>query len=107
MECKEFEKRIPDFIKRRMNYVTLKAFAEHVEECPKCEEELTIQFLIDEGLVRLEEGSAFDLKHELRIRMAEAEKKIRRHDFMISVGTVFEYIIMIGIAAVIINIIIS
>ena len=101
MECKEFEKKISDFIKRKMDYVTLKSFAEHVEKCPKCKEELTIQFLIDEGLVRLEEGSAFDLNHELRVRMAEAKKKIHRHDRVISAGVVFEYAVMLGIAVVI------
>ena len=99
MECIEFEKRIPDFIKRKLDYVTLKAFAEHVEKCPKCKEELTIQFLIDEGLVRLEEGNAFDLNYELRVRMAEARKKIRRHDRVISAGVVAQYAVMLGIAA--------
>ena len=66
MECKEFEKRIPDFIKKKLDYITLKSFAEHVESCSKCREELTIQFLIDEGLIRLEEGNAFDLYSPLK-----------------------------------------
>lgn len=105
MECKEVEKQIPDFIGKKMDYVALKEFAEHVENCPKCKEELTIQFLIDEGLVRLEEGSAFDLNHELWVRMNEAGKKIRRNDLVINVGTVFEYIVMAAIAAVVISII--
>lgn len=107
MECKEFEKRIPDFIKRKLDYVTLKEFSEHIEVCPKCEEELTIQFLIDEGLVRLEEGSAFDLKHELWGRMNEAEKKIRHHDRMIVIGTIFEYLVMALVAGIIVSIILG
>ena len=105
MECKDFEKQIPDFIAKKLDYVALKAFAEHMERCPKCEEELTIQFLIDEGLVRLEEGSAFDLKHELWARMNEAEKKIRRNDRVVTIGVVFEYLVMAAIAAVVISII--
>ena len=105
MECKEFEKQIPDFIGKKLDYVALKAFAEHVESCPKCGEELTIQFLIDEGLVRLEEGSAFDLKTELWTRMNEAEKKIRRNDRIVVIGAVFEYIAMAAVAAVVISII--
>lgn len=99
MECKEFEKRILDFIKRKMDYITLKSFAEHMEKCPKCKDELTIQFLIEEGLVRLEEGSAFDLNRELRIRMMEAKRKIHRHDRAISFGVVLEYAVMLGVAA--------
>ncbi len=105
MECKEFEKRIPDFIKKRLDYVTLKSFAEHVEVCPKCREELTIQFLIDEGLARLEEGSAFDLSNELRKRINEAEKKIQRNDRVIKGGVLLEYVAMAVIAAVIFTII--
>lgn len=106
MECKEYEKRIPGFIKRKLDYVTLKAFTEHLKSCSKCREELTIQFLIDEGLLRLEEGSAFDLNYELRMRMQEAEKKIQRNDLVITVGTVFEYIIMAAIAVIVIGIIV-
>ena len=105
MECKVFEKRIPDFINRKLDYVTLKSFVEHMESCPKCKEELTIQFLIEEGLVRLEEGSAFDLKEELRIRMEDASRKIRRHDCMVRIGAVFEYFVMLGMICVVIGII--
>ena len=96
MDCKTFESLIPDFIGRKMDYLTLKAFRKHMRECKKCKEELTIKFLIDEGLVRLEEGDAFDLSLEMRNRIEEAEKKIHRHDFYIRVGAVFEYIVMIG-----------
>ena len=105
MECKEIEKQIPDFIAKKLDYVSLKAFAEHVESCPKCEEELTIRVLIDEGLVRLEEGSAFDLKYELWTRMNEAEIKIRQNDRVITMGTILEYIVMLAVAAVVISII--
>jgi len=98
MECKVFEKRIPDFLGRRLDYVTLKSFLDHMEQCPACKEEVTIQFLMEEGLVRLEEGSAFDLKKELAARLEEASKKIRRHDIMVRIGAVFEYFVMLGIA---------
>jgi len=95
MDCKEFEKRIPDFIGRRLDYITLKGFMKHMEICSGCKEELTIQFLMEEGLVRLEEGSAFDLKYELRVRAEEAIRKIERHDRFVRIGSVLEYIIML------------
>lgn len=107
MECKEFEKQISDFIKRKLDYVTLKEFMRHIKECPKCEEELTIQFLIEEGLVRLEEGSAFDLQHELRTWIIDAKRQIRRHDLTITIGTVIEYMVMFGVLVVIAMIIFS
>lgn len=101
MDCREFEKQIPLFIGKKQDYLTLKAFRKHMRECRSCKEELTIKFLIDEGLVRLEEGRAFDLNLEMRNHVEDAEKKIRRHDFYIRVGAVFEYIVMIGVAAVV------
>ena len=31
-----------------------------MQECPGCKEELVIQFLVTEGMQRLEDGDAFD-----------------------------------------------
>ena len=45
-------------------------------------EELTIQFLVLEGLSRLEAGNVFDLKNELDFRMDEAEHALWRRENM-------------------------
>lgn len=105
MECKEFQKLIPDFIHKKMDYVTAKRFVAHFDQCPDCKEELNIQFLIDEGLIRLEEGSAFDLQKEMRDMLEAAEKKIHFHDRFITIGKVIETVSMLGIAAVVLTII--
>ena len=44
MDCKQFEKLIPDFIARKLDYPALKKFYEHMEQCADCEEELTSSF---------------------------------------------------------------
>ena len=54
MNCKEFEKNIPDFISGKLDFLTLQEFGEHMEKCPGCKEELVIQFLVTEGMQRLE-----------------------------------------------------
>ena len=54
MNCKEFEKNIPDFIAGKLDFQTLQEFGEHMRECPGCKEELVIQFLVTEGMQRLE-----------------------------------------------------
>ena len=46
MDCKAAEKLIPDFIRGRMETRTAKHFLSHVEKCPSCKEELSIQFLV-------------------------------------------------------------
>ena len=50
MNCKEFEKNIPDFISGKLDFLTLQEFGEHMEKCPGCKEELVIQFLVTEGM---------------------------------------------------------
>ncbi|MCM1091309.1 MAG: zf-HC2 domain-containing protein [Butyrivibrio sp.] len=77
MTCKEFEKLIPDFLERRMNYLTLKKFIEHMETCEECHEELKIQFLVTGVVQHLEEGDAFDLQSELEQRLEDARKKVK------------------------------
>lgn len=80
MDCKEAEKLIPDFIRGEMDTRTAMHFLEHVDKCPSCKEELSIQFLVTVGMERLEDGEAFNLNEELsaRLQTAESHIKIRR-----------------------------
>lgn len=90
MECKEFEKLIPDFIADKLDYLTLKRFVAHVDDCGECREELVIQFLVTEGIQRLEDGNAFDLQKELKARMEDAKRKIRFHGCFMRIGLAME-----------------
>ena len=49
----------------------------HVAECEECQEELAIQYLVTEGMRRLEKESSFDLQKQLEKKMEGARKKIR------------------------------
>lgn len=83
MNCTEFEKLIPVFLKQEMDYFTLKKFSEHMDSCEECHEELVIQFLVTEGLQRLEEGDAFDLQKELENQMEEAKNRVKYHSLFL------------------------
>ena len=101
MDCKEFEKLIPDFFEQKMDFLTLNQFNKHGKECADCKEELTIRFLVLEGIQRLEEGDAFDLQKELKQHLDEADRKINRHKQILKVGEMFEILailIIMGIA---------
>ena len=98
MDCKEFERLIPDFVSDKLNYQDLKYFITHMGYCEDCREELTIQFLVTEGMQRLEDGRAFDLQKELRQRLEEAKKYVRRHDTYMRVGFILE-IAVVGLLA--------
>lgn len=80
MTCKEAEKLIPLFLKDDLDTEELRDFLEHTEHCGECKEELTIQYLVSEGLSRLEQGSVFDLNRELKARIDGAEHVLRRRE---------------------------
>lgn len=98
MDCKEFERLIPDFIARKLDYFALKSFSSHMERCASCKEELVIQFLVTEGIQRLEDGNAFDLQAELEQRLEETRRQIRIHSIFLRIGMVME-IIAVGLLA--------
>lgn len=77
MECKQVEKRIPQFLSDELYMDELREFMEHIEGCEECREELTIEFLVSEGLARLENGAVFDLQKELEARLSNAQKHLR------------------------------
>jgi hypothetical protein len=90
MDCKEFEKMIPDFINRKLDYFQLKSFIRHLDNCDSCKEELVIQFLVSEGIQRLEDGEAFDLQSELDARLHDAERRLKRQNGAMGLGFALE-----------------
>ena len=95
MNCKVFDKKIPKFIAEKLDFLTLQEFGEHMQECPGCKEELVIQFLVTEGMQRLEDGDAFDLQRELELRLAEAKRKVRFHMAFLKTGSGLEVLTVI------------
>ncbi len=77
MDCKETNKMIPAFLNKELNGKEMIKFMEHIATCPECKEELTIQFLVSEGMASLEDGSTFDLQKELDKQLEDARRKMR------------------------------
>lgn len=100
MDCKEFEGMIPDFVDKKLDYATTKLFLAHINNCTQCKEELNIQFLVNEGLVRLEEGEAFDLQKEMRELIGSARKKVRIHERFLKHGKIIEIVFLIILLAI-------
>nr|WP_296437622.1 zf-HC2 domain-containing protein [uncultured Acetatifactor sp.] len=92
MECREFERLIPGFLKGELDYPTLKRFLAHRESCSECREELDIQFLVAEGMQHLEEGNAFDLQSELEQRLEETGRKVRVNSAFLYFGSAMELV---------------
>ncbi len=98
MTCKEFEKMIPAFIDRKQDFLDLKKFIGHMDTCSECREELVIQFLVTEGMQRLEEGDAFDLQNELESRLEEARSRMKFHSVFLYLGAGLETLAVVLIA---------
>ena len=102
MQCKEIERLIQSFVEKKMDFRTLREFSEHMESCEECKEELVIQFLVTEGMQRLEDGDAFDLQKELQERLLETKQKIRFHKKLVKTGMALAIIGTIAIAAMVV-----
>lgn len=86
MDCKEAKRAIPLFFADELEGKELKRFVKHIKGCPDCMEETTIQYLATEGLLRLEEGTTFNLDRELQEKLDEAlnrEKLKRRFRYLL------------------------
>ena len=103
MTCKEAEKKIPYFLQDELEGRKRAEFVAHIESCPECEGQLTIQFLVTEGVGKLEEGDDFNLQKALLMKMEGARQKIKinrtlRHVlFCLEVAVIVDIIIALCI----------
>ena len=95
IECKQMEKLIPQFLDDDLDNQDLADFLDHIDNCPECKEELTIQFLVRVGMQRLEDGNTFNLVKELDRELAEAKKKMHRRKTLVLIS----YVLEIAVAA--------
>lgn len=95
IECKQMEKLIPQFLDDDLDNQDLADFLDHIDNCPECKEELTIQFLVRVGMQRLEDGNTFNLVRELERELADARKKMHRRKTLVLIS----YVLEISVAA--------
>lgn len=97
MNCKDAEKNIPYFLQDELDGGRLEEFIDHVEHCPECKEELTIQFLVSEGLEHLEQGGNFNLQEELLMKLAGAQHRISMHHMLWYILVILEAAVALAI----------
>jgi len=101
MNCKEAEKLIPSFLIRQLNKRELNQFLLHVEECPDCMEELTIQYLVMIGSSLIEEGKSFNLRKALNEMLLEAKNEIKKWKIYTLLSYIAEVITIIVMVLII------
>ena len=105
MNCKEAEKMIPAFLVKQLNSRDLNQFLLHVEECPECMEELTIQYLVMIGTSLIEEGKSFNLRKALNELLLEAWKAVQKWKILVLASYIAELITLIIMAIILIVVI--
>ncbi len=78
MECKEVESLLSKYIDGKCTREQSREIREHILSCPDCKEELTIQFLAQESVLRLDRDEDFQLDEEIsRLLEPPGRKRVR------------------------------
>lgn len=78
MDCKETQRCIHLFLKDELNGDMAREFVEHVRSCNECMEELTIEYLLSEGMSRLENADDIDVQKELEEMLNRTMLRVKR-----------------------------
>lgn len=81
MVCREWQRKIPEFLNDSMDLKEQQKFIAHVRECQDCYEELEIMYMLAEGLTELEEenDASFNFKNMLGKKMKLAQQQCERY----------------------------
>ena len=63
MDCKEAQRCIPLFLKDELDRETAFRLVKHITSCSECMEELTVEYLLTEGISRLENAEEIGRAH--------------------------------------------
>lgn len=104
MTCNEFESQIVNFINEDMDYSILKDFLSHLHSCENCYDDLTISYLTNVGLEKIDndDTSSYDFLGELKQLIKNAEKKLDRYttfgNWVYAVTIVANVVVLVVIA---------
>jgi len=105
--CKDVNGHISKFLKRDLQGLELKRFMAHCDKCDECREELSIQFLIFEGLKQLEkDDNYFNLQKRLDNRLEQCRRDIVVRDRLVmfmTIVVIFSIIAVIVMTALVVN----
>ena len=101
MNCNTVVKSIPLFLNDELDTDELKDFLEHIEYCPECKEELTIEILVNEGLNSLESGTNFDIKKEYNKCLSNAHHQLNKREGLKSFYYALTGLVGVGLLTVI------
>ncbi len=76
IDCKSVEQLIPQYLEGNLSPEEVRRMLLHIRNCRDCRDELEINFLLREGIRRVESGETLDLQQELGRKLKHSEKNI-------------------------------
>ena len=74
LSCEYVQKNVHLFINDKLDSDDTIGIIEHLKECPDCMEEFSIEYLVIEGVNRLDNASSFHLQNELDNKLSVNEE---------------------------------
>lgn len=75
-ECKDIESLIPGYLEGRLEVGDARRLLAHLKACPDCRDEMEINFLLEEGIRRVESGETLNLDSELDKKLHATEETL-------------------------------
>ena len=100
--CRDAIHSIPHFMDHTLTKTELREFMHHIENCPECKEELSIQYLVKQGLEELDDNGPIDLQADLERTLSEAKDSIRKHIRFRNAAIIAELLAMVALIVVLV-----
>lgn len=106
MDCKECKGYIHPFLKNELNDRKCRILLKHISECPLCKEDMRSEYLVIEGLRRLESGSDFNLRKDYeQMLRTETEKNDAIHNTRLLVKMAVGFMLLLPFVVLIVGVI--
>lgn len=75
MNCQEVQRLIPGFIENRLDDETMAAFLDHVAKCPKCYDELEVNYIVMVGIHQLDTDTVSSMNFSKNLKGVLAQRQ--------------------------------
>ena len=82
MDCINYRMYMLPYLKHELSVKKTWGLLSHVEECAECKEELKVQYLVMEGMKRLEYGGTFNLENDFEKSLKASAKECNMRDIL-------------------------
>lgn len=96
--CSWYESKMDDFFADRLTNEEMERFLAHGKQCEACQEELSIRFLIGEGMEIIDAGESFHLDNELAARQEEAGVRLQKRKRLEGTAVRMEILAVVAVA---------